>query len=76
MAKREKETKENEEKEVIVMPSELNAKIIGLLMLCGLMLSFTYLFIQAGESMIPLILFFISIISALALVSILYKAKK
>lgn len=45
-------------------------------MLCGMMLSFTYLFIQAGESMIPLILFFIAIISALALIGILYKSKK
>lgn len=61
---------------MIIMPSELNARIVGLLILCGLMLSFTYLFNQSGESIIPLILFFIAIISALALVSVLYRAKK
>jgi len=58
------------------MPSELNTRIVGLLVLCGLMLSFTYLFNQAGGSIMPLILFFIAIISALALVSVLYRAKK
>jgi len=58
------------------MPSELNARIVGLLALIALLLTFSYLFVQAGESMIPLILFFIAIISALALVGIVYKPKK
>ncbi|MCP8323595.1 MAG: hypothetical protein L6N96_05400 [Candidatus Methylarchaceae archaeon HK02M2] len=58
------------------MASELNIKIVGLLALIALLLTFTYLFIEAGEYMVPLILFFIAIISALALIGIVFMPKK
>ena len=53
--------------------SELKPKVAGLFLLCALMLTFTYLFVQAGETMIPLLLLFIAVVSALSLIGLVRK---
>jgi len=52
---------------MIIMPSESNVKIIGIVIVIALMLVFSYLFMLSNEDNISLILLFIGIFLAFIL---------
>jgi hypothetical protein len=58
------------------MTTELTIKMSALISISVVMLAFSYFFYQDGESIIPLILLFIGIISALSLIRLAYTPKK
>jgi len=58
------------------MTTELTIKMSALIVMSAVMMSFGYLFYQSGSSIIPLILLFIGIISAFALIRLAYTPKK
>lgn len=58
------------------MTEEKTVKIIGLVFLSAIMITFAYLFTLAGETAIPLILLFIGIVLALIVGSSAYHPKK
>jgi len=61
---------------MIVMSSESNVKIVGLVIVIALMLVFSYLFMLSNEDNVSLILLFIGIILAFVLAGIAVSSKK
>ena len=58
------------------MTTELTVKMTALIFMSAVMMAFGYLFYQSGSTIVPLILLFIGIISAFALISLAYTSPK
>lgn len=57
------------------MSKESITKIIGLVILSALMLIFSFLFYERGESLVPLLLLFVGILLALLVAASLFMKK-